>query len=235
VAPRVAVAVLSLAAVPANGETVRADRAGPVLRLAWFDPTDIAAGSEQVARAETARLLARMGATVSWRRGTSGEVHRNDGGWVVLLGEGPPASGEPILGATQKGWSDAPVAWVRVPNVQAAVGISRSRSLGGLSPGELNRFAVALGRVIAHEVVHAVVPSVPHGTGLMSGSLSRRQLTAVSIPVGVEVVLALQAALRDNHVVAPLGAGALVVGGRTQDKAGDAATRNSDDGRRRSP
>jgi hypothetical protein len=219
---------LTLAAVPANGETVHADRADPVLRLAWFDLTDVASGSELVARAEAARLLARMGAAVKWRRGASGEVHQNDGVWVVLLGEGPPASGEPILGATQKERSDAPVVWVRVPNVQAAIGISRSRSLRGLSPGELHRLAVALGRVIAHEVVHAVVPSVPHGNGLMSGSLSHRQLTAASIPVDGEVALALQAALRDGHPVASLEAGVLVAAGQTQDKDG----RRRDEGQR---
>jgi len=203
--PRVAVAVLSLAAVPIDGGTVRADGAGPVLRLVWFDPSEIASGSESVARAETATLLARMGATVQWRRGTSGEVDRNDGVWVILVGEGPPDSGEAVLGATRKGHSAAPVVWVRVPNVQAAIGISRGWSLLGLRPDEQRRLAVALGRVIAHEVVHAVVPSVPHGTGLMSGGLSRRQLTAASISVELDVALALQAALRNNHLVVPLG------------------------------
>ena len=218
--PRVAVAVLSLAAVPIDGGTVRADGAGPVLRLVWFDPSEIASGSESVARAETATLLARMGATVQWRRGTSGEVDRNDGVWVILVGEGPPDSG--VLGATRRGHSAAPVVWVRVPNVQAAIGISRSRSLLGLRPDEQRRLAVALGRVIAHEVVHAVVPSVPHGTGLMSGGLSRRQLTAASISVELDVALALQAALRNNHLVVPLGAGLLAADTRAREEGGEA-------------
>jgi len=220
--PRVAVAVLSLAAVPIDGGTVRADGAGPVLRLVWFDPSEIASGSESVARAETATLLARMGATVQWRRGTSGEVDRNDGVWVILVGEGPPDSGEAVLGATRKGHSAAPVVWVRVPNVQAAIGISRSWSLLGLRPDEQRRLAVALGRVIAHEVVHAVVPSVPHGTGLMSGGLSRRQLTAMSISVELDVALALQAALRNNHLVVPLGAGLLAADTRAREEGGEA-------------
>ena len=34
--------------------------------------------------------------------------------------------------------------------------------------------SLALGRVVAHELVHALAPSVPHGTGLMSASLSYR-------------------------------------------------------------
>ncbi len=214
--PRVAVAVLSLAAVPIDGGTVRADGSAPVLRLVWFDPSEIASGSESVARAETATLLARMGATVQWRRGTLGEVDRNDGVWVILVGEGPPEPGEAVLGASRKGHSAARVVWVRVPNVQAAIGISRSRSLLGLRPDEQRRLAVALGRVIAHEVVHAVVPCVPHGTGLMSGGLSRRQLTAASISVELDAALALQDALQNNHLVVPLGAGLLAADARAR-------------------
>ena len=216
--PSVAVCILSLAAVPADGGRVRADRAGPVLRLVWFDPSDIASGSELVARAETATQLARMGATVWWRLGTPGEVNQNDGVWVILVGEGSPVSGARVLGTAHKGQSAGPVVWVRVPNVRAAIGISRSRSRLGFPPGELRPLAVALGRVIAHEVVHAVVPFVPHGTGLMSGRLSRRQLTAASIPVDPEVALALQAALRDDHVVAPLAAGVLAADAQAQEK-----------------
>jgi len=35
---------------------------------------------------------------------------------------------------------------------------------------------------VAHELAHALAPSVPHGTGLTSASLTDRQLTASSIP-----------------------------------------------------
>ncbi len=201
-APRVAVAILSLAAVPADGGTAPEAPASPDLRLVWLDPSDIASGSELVARAEAAALLQRMGATVRWRRATSGEIARSDEVWIVLLGEGPPAPGAAVLGATRKHRSVAPVVWVRLPNVQAAVGISRARSLPGLLPAERRLVGVALGRVIAHEVVHAVVPSLPHGTGLMSGSLSRRRLTAAWVPVEREAALALQAALERRLAVA---------------------------------
>jgi hypothetical protein len=52
----------------------------------------------------------------------------------------------------------------------------------------------------------------------MSGSLSRRQLTAASIPVDLEVALALQAALRGDHVVAPSAAGVLAANAQAQEK-----------------
>jgi hypothetical protein len=44
-------------------------------------------------------------------------------------------------------------------------------------PGERLAVGMAIGRVIAHEVVHALVPWLPHGTGLMSSQLTWRQLT----------------------------------------------------------
>lgn len=184
-----------------------------VLRLVWFDPSDVASGTESVARAEAAALLTRMGVTVSWQRSTSAEVIRSGEIWVTLIGEGPqPASGPLVLGATSRGQSVASVVWVRVPNVRAALGISRTRSVMALTPIERRALAVAIGRVIAHEVVHARVPSIRHGTGLMSGSLSRRQLTAGSIPFEPEVAFALQAALRGDPVFAPPGTPSLIAG-----------------------
>ena len=54
VSPRAALAVLSLATAAVAAEV----HAAPVLRLVWLDPTDIAAGSELVARAEAEALLA---------------------------------------------------------------------------------------------------------------------------------------------------------------------------------
>jgi hypothetical protein len=173
-----------------------------------------------VAREEAAKLLARTGATVQWRRGTSGEVNRNDGVWVILVGEDPPDADERVLGATSQGRSAAPIVWIRVANVRAAVGAPVRRSPLGPTLVDPRRLGVALGRVIAHEVVHAVVPSLPHGTGLMSRSLSRLQLTSASIPVDREVALALQAAVRDRypHLIQPLGAGLLAANATAQAK-----------------
>ena len=190
-----------------------------VLRLVWFDPADMASGSESVARAEASGLLSRMGATVSWRSATSGEVIRDGEVWVTLVGPGPHrSSGQVVLGATSRSHSVASVVWVRVPNVRAAVGISRTCSFSALAPVERQRFAVALGRVIAHEVVHARVPSLAHGSGLMSSVLSRRQLTAGSIPFEPEVAFALQAALRGDPVFAPPGTGVLAAEAPLQER-----------------
>jgi hypothetical protein len=185
----------------------------------WFDPSDIATGSEVAARAEASALLTRMGASVSWRRSSTAEVIRDGEIWVTLVGEGPRSgSGPLVMGATSRSRGVSSVVWVRVPNDRAALGISRSRSVMTLPPIERCMLAVALGRVIAHEVVHARVPSVPHGTGLMSRSLSRRQLTAGSIAFEPEVAFALQAALRGDPVFAPPGTGSLIANAQLQEK-----------------
>jgi hypothetical protein len=70
--------------------------------------------------------------------------------------------------------------------------------------------AVALGRVVVHEVIHAVAPAVPHGKGLMSATLSRKHLTAASIPVEADVVVAVRASLRGDPFLPRAGDDALV-------------------------
>jgi hypothetical protein len=213
VSQRVAAAVLSLLAAPLAAEPLREDASAPALTLVWYDPTGIAWGTELVARAEAAALLRRLGASVSWRRGASRDVSGNDEVWVILVDAGPPQpTGALVLGAARKRPSAVRTLWVRVPNVRAAAGVAPGRPLRVLPPGEQRVVAVALGRVIAHEVVHALVPSLPHGTGLMSGSLTRRQLTAGSIAVEPEAILAFRAALRGDPVLPTGGVERLAAG-----------------------
>jgi hypothetical protein len=101
-----------------------------------------------------------------------------------------------VLGATRPRFPVARVVWVRVPNVRAAVGVSQSGPLILLSASDRLAVGVAIGRVVAHEVLHALAPSLPHGTGLMSSRLNRRQLTGAAVPVDPEAALAFRAALR---------------------------------------
>jgi hypothetical protein len=55
---------------------------------------------------------------------------------------------------------------VYVPNVSRALGL-RTFALVE-SPRDQRDLGTALGRVVAHEVVHALAPEVPHGDGLMA-------------------------------------------------------------------
>jgi len=167
--------------------------------LVWMDPAAVASGLELVARHEARLLLARMGASVSWQREEAGGSARTGQVRVILLdraaARGP---GMPVLGATPPRFEVSPYLWVHVPNVRAALGLSPRGGTTSLEPPMLRALGIALGRVIAHEVVHALAPSVPHGKGLMSASLSRPQLTSASIAIEEGAVLGVQAALRGD-------------------------------------
>jgi hypothetical protein len=67
--------------------------------------------------------------------------------------------------------------YVFFPDIMLALGIDpNSRSMR--EPLAMNRIARAIGRVVAHEVVHIVAPSLPHtNEGVMSAALTKKGLT----------------------------------------------------------
>jgi hypothetical protein len=169
----------------------------PSLRLVWMDPAGAAVGVDARARDEAEALLGRLGVRVSWRRGVPAEPVEPGEVVVVLLDRATAdADGKPVLGATPVRFDGARFVWVHVPGVRVIVGLDPRRSEPAIDPWSSRVLALALGRVVAHELVHAVAPSVPHGTGLMSASFTGRQLTAASIDLEPEVGPAVRAALR---------------------------------------
>jgi hypothetical protein len=185
--------------------------APPALRLVWTDPAGIAVGVDALARDEARSVLRRMGVAVSWRRSPAGEATRPGEVRVILLDRGAlrgPLTH--VLGATPSRFAAAPFVWVHVPSVRAVMGLSPQGLAVALGPPAARGLAIALGRVVAHEVVHALAASVPHGTGLMSATLSRRQLVAANLPVDPEVGLAVRAALRGEPSLPRADPGVLV-------------------------
>ena len=169
----------------------------PSLRLVWLDPAGVATGMDAMAREEATALFRSMGASATWRRGRAGETARPGEVRVILLDRAAEREpGTPVLGATPGHFEVAPLVWVHVPNVRAALGLPRQGSAFAMDLAVSRALGIALGRVVAHEVVHAFVPWVPHGTGLMSASLSHRQLTAASMAFDPAVAAAVRAALR---------------------------------------
>jgi hypothetical protein len=190
---RLAVAALALASIAGSA----AAESPEPLRLVWTDPARAALGVDALARDEAGALLRRMGLSASWRRGDANEIARPGEVRVILLDRGTDqAPGIPVLGATPSRFEGAPFVWVHVPNVRAAAGLRPGGTVAAVDPASARALGIALGRVVAHELVHALAPSVPHGTGLMSAKLTRRQLTAATLPVDPEVGLAVQAAMR---------------------------------------
>lgn len=230
----VAVLVLSSLAAPVAGEegpfdiegklppraaepTLRAPLpSSPTLRLVWVDPVGVALRHEAGARREVQSILRGMGISSAWRRGRAGELARRGEVRVILLDRGASSNdGSPVLGATPTNFPEDPFVWVHVPAVRAAVGLPPSLP----RPADSRRVAIALGRVVVHELVHAVAPAVPHGRGLMSTCLTRKQLTAFSLPMDAGIAVAVQAALRGQPAVSPPETRVLAVTG------GDGAAR----------
>jgi hypothetical protein len=184
--------------------TALARPAMPVARLVWLDPAGIGLGADQVAQPAVTELLREMGVEARWRRGDPHELSRPGELRIILLARpGVFENGLPVLGATPTQFAGDPHVWVHVPSVASAVGIDRLRPGMRLDVQAARRLGTGLSRVVAHELVHALVPALPHGRGLMAARLDRRMLTGPSVPVDADVGLAVRAALAGIRPVAP--------------------------------
>ncbi len=189
-----------------------------ILHLAWADPSGAAGGLEALVREEASSLLETMGVHTRWRRAASDELARAGEVRVIFLDR--PATrdgGILILGATPPSFAVAPHVWIHVPSVRATLGVPTGRPLRALGVLERRVLGVALGRVVAHELVHAIAPEVPHGRGLMAASLGSRALAASSIEVDPEVGGAVRSALRGESRRVPAGAAVLAASAGVKD------------------
>jgi hypothetical protein len=209
-------AVVTLASIAASVAVAEeesgssfADAARPTVRLVWLDAAGAGAGLEGVAHEEARSLLARMGASVAWRREEPGPTARPGEVRIILLDRAAGTAKTPILGATPPTFEVAPFVWVHMPNVRAAIGLPPRGGTAVMEPAVRRALGIAVGRVIVHEVVHAIAPAVPHGKGLMSASLSRAQLTASSLAIEEGAALGVQAALRGDPSLVRAASGAV--------------------------
>jgi hypothetical protein len=182
------------------------------LSLVWIDSAHEADGSASAAREEALRLLGELGVTATWRTaGASDPVRPGDLRVILLDRAAVDGAGLPVLGATPDHFEGDSFFWVHTPSVRAALGLDPRRPVEFAALRDRHQLGVAIGRVVAHETVHAVAPGVPHGVGLMAARLRRSDLVAKRLPVQPELGLALRAALADRGEV---GGGADSAAGR---------------------
>ena len=198
--------------------------AAQLVSLVWIDASAAAAGSELSAREETVRLLRLMGVEASWRSGRASDTAQPGELRVILLDRAAvDRSGAPVLGSTPARFESEPFFWVHVPSVRASIGLDARRAPGVGDLRDRHVLGVALGRVIAHEAVHAVAPAIPHGAGLMAPLLKKRDLLAKAVDVPAELGQAFRAALagddslRDSTAT-PGGTRLLTVGAAAVDR-----------------
>jgi hypothetical protein len=164
----------------------------PELGLVVYDVHDLLGTSYDELVAETRAIFLEMGVETGWRQGGLGTVH---GAGpireipVILLKEAPGRlrAKREVLGLIPK--NQPPAIWVFVENVKRTI----ATSSGVLDSG----LAVAVGRVVAHEIVHSLAPQLGHTKdGLMRHSLDRRALVGEVRPSHAECVEAVRAALK---------------------------------------
>ena len=171
--------------------------APPRLRLVWIDVLDSAPYAFQSAARETSAILADAGVQAAWTLGSAATVTSEDELKIVLLPETTNGARLPahVMGGTRRG-RQSHTTWVYLSNVLWALGLQGKGGLA-LSVQEQAQVARALGRVVAHEIVHAVAPEVPHSAhGLMAGKLGRAYLLQASAALAPAEQAAFRAGLR---------------------------------------
>ena len=168
--------------------------AAPRLRLVWIDVLDSAPYAFEGAARETSAILADAGVVAAWTLGDSSTVTAADELKVVLMAG--VANGarlpEHVMGGT-RGGGQSHTTWIYLSNVLWALGL-KEEPTRRLSLQEEEQVARALGRVVAHEVVHAVVPDLVHSHGgLMAEKLGRAFLVQARAFLGPAEQKALRA------------------------------------------
>ena len=215
-----AIALVPNAAGANDSEPLRAGKARPsrlvpapsgppAVLLVWLDVSSAAVGLDGVARSEVRSILEKAGLDIVWRRGSGAEAARLGEIRIILVDRLliRRDSGRPVLGATPTEVRGHPFVWIHVGSVRAALGLPQSSSTNDLPVLARRNLGVALGRVIAHEIVHALVPSLRHGGALMAESLKREHLTASRLSVDPAVALLVRAAFEPTLTPLSIQAG----------------------------
>jgi hypothetical protein len=164
----------------------------PQLGLVVYDVQDLLQASYADFVAETSSIFQQMGVVTGWRRGGLGTVHGSGTLReipVILLAEAPGRlrSQLDVLGLIPK--NQPPAIWVFVKHVRRAIASS--------ADADDRQLAVAIGRVVAHEMVHSLAPGLGHTKGgLMKYSLDREALVGPARPSHLECAAAVRAALQ---------------------------------------
>jgi hypothetical protein len=135
--------------------------------------------------AEAQEVLSRVGLRARFR---TSEAASSQSGQFILLVLLPKPQGslqETTLGAVTT--TDRTSAWLYLEPLARTLGLDPRRPRAWTSV-ERVRFARALGRVASHEVIHLLLPSLPHSrSGLMGAQVGRNDLVQGEASLGTSV------------------------------------------------
>jgi len=160
----------------------------PVLSLLWFDPQANLPEGFGTLGGEVASIFRGIGVEVRWTRAGPATVYGDSPLPeipVILLREDPARTraDQHVMGLVMPQQAPSRPIWVFLRSVRLTLGhdVGRRRAATNAQAREL---AIALARVVAHEVVHSIAPDEPHSRGgLMNHSLNRSFLLGKGAPL----------------------------------------------------
>jgi hypothetical protein len=209
--PNLPVVVLLGSLLPAAAGSSPQPSVRPLLRLVWVDPTSAAPFAYDGMGREVRSILRAAGADVVWDKGTTGPFAAGEVAVILLNGE-PARVGlrQDVMGCVAKGEGRSTL-WVNLTTVARTIGLD-VRSRTAWSGRERQQIATALGRVVAHEIVHLVAPQLPHAArGLLSATLNRYHLVSQRPLLGGDSVDGFLRGIRLRDTTVPAEGAALVL------------------------
>jgi len=172
---------------PVPGAHAPAARRKP-LTLVWCDVEGVLPEGHETLARETAAVLRALEVETVWRfssptlGGCAADSSRLEVPVVALAHSDRTAfDGRRPLGSTPTHGGLQPI-WIYVAEIRTVLGWSASSPLDGASWRILAR---AIGRVVAHEIAHGLVPAHGHdGHGLMRASFGKVDLVAPELRIG---------------------------------------------------
>jgi hypothetical protein len=157
------------------------------ITLAWLDPDGLLRSGFHTRAEEVTSPFEGIGVDVKWKRSDGGTIDTMPGEiLVILLPTGP--SGRVLtgdtMGAVSRNEGSRHIVFAYFPRIAEAIGIDLD-TYHRTSPLQRRELAVAVGRVVAHEVIHTVAPAHPHAAeGVMREGLSGVQLVRGKAEIG---------------------------------------------------
>jgi hypothetical protein len=167
------------------------------VRVEWVDPAGALPCPFDAVASEVSRLLDPLDVRLRWRAAADAMDAAAVEHQVVLLAGDRSRSLGDVMGVTHMEGGRGMI-WIVLPTVERILYIppARPEAMGG---DDARLLARALGRVVAHELVHALAPGLRHARkGLMSGRLGRSALVGDSLsldPSSARAVLGADAAV----------------------------------------